>query len=183
MPDWITSSWESTAWFFASVPYAAIAVWSLTGILLAVGLIGSVVPLLPGPFLILIAGILHTILRPESGMSWQGIVILSLWLVLAYVIDFFSGAIGARRFGASRWGIAGVVVGGIVGLFFAPLGFICSAPGSASYCACSSAWRWWPRCCSTRFGGRPPRGYFFRRSTRTPILLWIGLGESWPCIQ
>ena len=124
MPDWITHTWDSLAWLAAGVPYEAIAVWSLTGSLLLLGLIGSVVPLLPGPFLIFIAGILHTILREESAMSWQGIVILSLWLVLAYVVDFFSGALGARWFGASRWGIAGVVVGGIVGLFFAPVGFI-----------------------------------------------------------
>jgi uncharacterized protein YqgC (DUF456 family) len=31
---------------------------------------------------------------------------------------------GARWFGASRWGIAGVFVGGLIGLFFAPVGFI-----------------------------------------------------------
>ncbi|MDZ4288540.1 MAG: DUF456 domain-containing protein [Prosthecobacter sp.] len=124
MVEWLTHSWEFLAWAAASVPYEAIGVWTLTGSLLLLGIIGSVVPLLPGPVFIFVAGILHTILRPESGMSWQGIVVLSVWLVLAYVVDFFSGAMGARWFGASRWGIAGVVVGGIVGLFFAPLGFI-----------------------------------------------------------
>lgn len=108
----------------ASVPYHALAIWTLTGCLLLAGLIGSVVPLLPGPFLIFVGGILHTLFLPEQGMSWQGIVILSLLLVLAYVVDFLSGAMGARWFGASRWGIAGAFVGGIVGLFFAPLGFL-----------------------------------------------------------
>jgi uncharacterized protein len=106
------------------VPYEAIGVWLLTGTLLLVGLLGTILPLLPGPFLIFAAGIIHTLLREESAMSWQGIVILSLWLALAYAVDFFSGAVGARWFGASRWGIAGVVAGGIVGLFFAPLGFV-----------------------------------------------------------
>ena len=57
-------------------------------------------------------------------MSFWGIVILSLWLVLAYVIDFASGMLGARWFGASRWGIAGVFIGGIAGLFFGPIGLI-----------------------------------------------------------
>ena len=123
-PDWIIHGWNSAVGFVGAVPYEAIGVWLLTGTLLTVGLVGTVVPLLPGPFLIFVAGVLHTFLRPESAMGWPGLVILTLWLVLAYVVDFFSGAIGARRFGASRWGIAGVVVGGIVGLFFAPLGFI-----------------------------------------------------------
>jgi uncharacterized protein YqgC (DUF456 family) len=124
MPEWLTHSWDFLAQAADSVPYQALGVWTLTGCLMLVGLIGSVVPLLPGPFLIFIGGIVHTLLLPSAGMSWQGIVILSLWLVLAYVVDVMSGAMGARWFGASRWGIAGVFVGGVIGLFFAPLGFI-----------------------------------------------------------
>lgn len=124
MIEWLTSSWDAISQCFSGIPFEVLGVWLLTSCLLLVGIIGSVVPLLPGPFLILIAGILHTVLRPEAGMSWQGIVILTLWLVLAYVVDMAAGALGARWFGASRWGIAGVFVGGIVGLFFAPLGFI-----------------------------------------------------------
>lgn len=124
MIEWLTDAWETTGQVFTSIPYEVIGIWTLTISLLVVGVIGSVVPLLPGPFLIFLAGILHTWLRPESAMSWQGIVILSLLLVVAYVLDMVSGALGARWFGASRWGIAGVFIGGIVGLFFAPLGFI-----------------------------------------------------------
>jgi len=44
--------------------------------------------------------------------------------VLSYVVDFVSGAMGARWFGASRWGIAGVFIGGILGMFFVPVGLI-----------------------------------------------------------
>lgn len=120
MTEWFSSIWDT----ITSIPFEMMGVWLLTACLLLVGIIGSVVPLLPGPFLIFIAGILHTFLLPAQGMSWQGIVILSLLLVLAYVVDMAAGAMGARWFGASRWGIAGVFVGGIVGLFFAPLGFI-----------------------------------------------------------
>ena len=57
-------------------------------------------------------------------MSIWGLVMLSLGLVLSYVVDFVSGALGARWFGASRWGIAGVFIGGIVGMFFVPVGLI-----------------------------------------------------------
>lgn len=124
MIEWLTSSWDAFTQFFTSIPFGSMGLWVLTSCLLLVGIIGSVVPLLPGPFLIFIAGIVHTFLAPEAGMSWQGIVLLSILLVLAYVVDMAAGALGARWFGASRWGIAGVFVGGIVGLFFAPLGFI-----------------------------------------------------------
>ena len=124
MTEWLTNAWNATVHFFTSMPWDTLGVWSLTICLLIVGIIGSVVPFLPGPLLIFAAGIVHTVLLPEAGMSAWGIVLLSLGVVLSCVIDFVSGAMGARWFGASRWGIAGVFVGGIVGMFFAPFGLI-----------------------------------------------------------
>ena len=124
MLEWWHSLWDPTAHFFQSVPWTCIGVWTLTISLLALGVIGSVLPLLPGPLLIFVAGVIHTLLRPESAMSWQGLVVLGLLLVIAYVLDFASGAMGAKWFGASRWGIVGVILGGIVGLFFSLPGLI-----------------------------------------------------------
>ncbi len=124
MTEWLSNAWNGTAHFFTDMPWQMWGVWSLTTCLLLVGLIGSVIPFLPGPFLIFAAGVVHTFLRPESAMSFWGIVILSLLLVIAYVIDFAAGMMGARWFGASRWGIAGVFIGGIVGMFFGPFGLI-----------------------------------------------------------
>ena len=124
MTEWFTSAWDAISQFFTSMPWGMWSVWMLTICLLIVGLIGSVVPFLPGPLLIFVAGIVHTVLRPESAMSVWGIVILSLLLVIAYVLDFVSGAMGARWFGASRWGIAGVFIGGVVGMFFMPFGLV-----------------------------------------------------------
>lgn len=124
MTEWFTSLWEMLGGWWDAIPFMASGVWILTGCLLLVGLVGSVMPLLPGPFLIFFAGILHTLLLPEQGMGWQGIVALTLLLAVAYAVDMLAGAMGARWFGASRWGIAGVLVGGIVGLFFAPIGFL-----------------------------------------------------------
>jgi uncharacterized protein YqgC (DUF456 family) len=124
MLDWFQDSWEWLTTMISSLPWQILSVWALTICLLLVGLIGSVLPLLPGPFLIFIAGVLHTLLLPEHGMGWVGIAILVLLLVVSYFVDMAAGAMGARWFGASRWGIMGVFVGGIIGLFFAPLGFI-----------------------------------------------------------
>lgn len=124
MNEWLTHAWHAVAHFFSALPWEVLGVWSLTTCLLIVGLIGSVVPFLPGPFLIFIAGIVHTLLLPEAGMSMWGFVALSLGLVLSYAVDLGSGALGARWFGASRWGITGVFLGGIVGMFFAPFGLV-----------------------------------------------------------
>ncbi len=124
MMEWLTNTWNATSHFFTSMPWDVLGVWSLTICLLIVGLVGSVVPFLPGPVLIFIAGVVHALLLPEAGMSVWGFVALTLGVGLSYVVDFASGAVGARWFGASRWGIAGVFAGGIVGLFFGPLGWI-----------------------------------------------------------
>jgi uncharacterized protein len=124
MLEAIQTFWTGCMSALQSVDWACIGVWSLTLSLLVVGLLGAVLPFVPGPLLIFIAGIVHTWLRPESGMSWQGIVLLALLLVIAYFLDIASGAMGARWFGASKWGILGVFVGGVVGLFFALPGLI-----------------------------------------------------------
>ena len=105
------------AWL-SSIDWNLIGVWTLTICLLVVGVIGAVIPFLPGPMLLFVAGVLHTLLRPESAMSPWGIALLGLLLVVAYVVDFASSAMGAKWFGASRWGVAGVIIGGIVGMFF-----------------------------------------------------------------
>ena len=124
MLETLHNFWHSIQSYLHAVDWACIGVWSLTLSLLLVGLLGAVLPFVPGPLLIFIAGLLHTWLRPESAMSWPGIAILAVLLIVAYVLDFASGAMGARWFGASKWGIIGVFVGGVVGLFFALPGLI-----------------------------------------------------------
>lgn len=118
------SAWDSTVQFFSDMPWSMLGVWGLTLCLLLVGLVGSVVPLLPGPVLIAVAGVVHTLLRPESGMGLWGFIIMAVLLILSFVLDFVSGAVGAKWFGASRWGVAGVFLGGIVGMFFMPFGLV-----------------------------------------------------------
>ena len=109
---------DSIQHWFGSIDWACYGVWALTLTLLVVGILGAILPFLPGPMILFVAGVLHTWLRPESGMSGWGIAILGLLLVFAYAVDFASSAMGAKWFGASRWGIGGVVVGGLVGMFF-----------------------------------------------------------------
>ena len=124
MLEWWHNTWDATTHFVESVPWGGFGVWTLTICLMIVGVIGAVLPFLPGPLLIFLAGVIHTLLRPDAGMSWTGLTVLGLLLVVAYILDFASGAMGAKWFGASRWGIAGVFVGGIVGLFFSLPGLI-----------------------------------------------------------
>src|SRR6266404_3550826 len=97
--------------------------WLILIVLFAVGLIGAVVPVLPGTTIILAAAIIHRImLGPEKSVSWRVIVILILLTLLSYAIDVVSGYFGAKYFGATRWGTFGAVLGALVGLFFGIIG-------------------------------------------------------------
>lgn len=86
---------------------------------MAIGLIGTVLPIFPGTLIILGAAILHRImLGAEKGLGWGGIALLVLLTLASYGIDFAGSWFGARRFGATRWGTLGAVAGAIVGIFF-----------------------------------------------------------------
>lgn len=106
------------------IDWAGVGVWLLTISLLIVGLIGMVAPFVPGPLVLFGATLLHSWLRPASGLNAWFIAIEAFLLALAFACDFLCGALGARWFGGSGWGVAGVVLGAVVGLFFGLPGMI-----------------------------------------------------------
>lgn len=88
---------------------------ALTIVLMLVGLVGSVVPGLPGVTLIFLSALLYAILTDFQAVGIAVIVILFILAALAFIIDFVATSYGARRFGASNWGTVGGAIGGIVG--------------------------------------------------------------------
>ena len=99
--------------------------WLVTASLLVAGMAGVFLPFLPGHLLIFIAAGAHWwMLGADAGVEWWTMVVLGLLLVASQVIEYLSGAVGTRWFGGSRWGAAGAVAGGLVGIFFAPFGLL-----------------------------------------------------------
>ena len=92
---------------------AAIASASL---LLVLGLLGCVIPVIPGPALSYAAMLLllPTRFAPSLGECVAFGVACTVVLVLDYVVP----ALGAKRFDCSRWGIAGCMAGTVIGMFF-----------------------------------------------------------------
>ena len=92
--------------------------WAVAIIIMAVGLIGTVLPIVPGTTIILGAAILHRVMvGPGKGMAWWSLGVLVALALLSYALEFLSGYFGAKYFGATRWGIAGAILGGIAGIF------------------------------------------------------------------
>ena len=97
--------------------------WFLTIVLFAVGLIGTIAPVLPGTTIILAAAIIHRImLGPDKSIGWHTIIVLVLLTLATYGIDILAGYLGAKYFGATKWGAFGAILGALVGLFFGLLG-------------------------------------------------------------
>ena len=97
--------------------------WLLTIVLFAVGLIGTIAPVLPGTTIILAAAIIHRImLGSDKSIGWRTIIVLVLLTLASYALDVLAGYFGAKYFGATKWGAFGAILGALVGLFFGIIG-------------------------------------------------------------
>jgi len=105
----------------------SIAMVVLGSLLLAVGLIGCIVPALPGPLLAYVSLLLISIPGAWGLMPIWVLVGLGVLAIAVTVLDNVLPAMSSRRAGASKAGIWGSVVGMIVGSFFTPIGTIVGA--------------------------------------------------------
>jgi uncharacterized protein YqgC (DUF456 family) len=92
--------------------------------LVIAGMIGVVLPALPGAPLIF-AGLLLAAWAEEFAYvgPWT-IAILAVIAILSYAVDFWATMFGAKKFGASRRAVIGAMVGLLVGLFLGLIGVI-----------------------------------------------------------
>ena len=95
----------------------------ITLLVVLLGLLGTVLPGLPGVPLIFAAALVYAYVTGFEVVGVPVIVLLGLFALLAFVVDFLGTAYGARRFGASEWGTAGGALGGLVGALAGALFF------------------------------------------------------------
>ena len=92
-------------------------IWSFVLSLLFIGLVGCIVPMLPGTTLILLGIVLLKLLLPVT-LGWVIVGWIALIWLLSVLADFLGIIIGARMFGGSKWGMSGATGGALVGMFF-----------------------------------------------------------------
>lgn len=93
----------------------------ILGLLLGLaGIIGCILPIIPGPPISYIGLLLVAWGRGWEKPSVTFLVIMAIVTILATVLDYVLPAVGAKKFGASKWGITGSVIGMLVGIFFIP---------------------------------------------------------------
>lgn len=84
-----------------------------------VGLVGTILPLLPGLPLIFISILLYAIVTGFSSISGQTILLLGVLTVAAYFLDLIIVARGVTRAGGTSRGAIGSIIGAILGLIVA----------------------------------------------------------------
>ncbi|WP_280154758.1 DUF456 domain-containing protein [Piscinibacter sp. XHJ-5] len=95
--------------------------WLLSAALILAGVAGTVLPVLPGTALILAGMVLGAWIDGFTRVSGLTVGVLAALAVIAWVLDYVSGLMGAKKAGASNQALIGAAVGTVVGLF---MGFV-----------------------------------------------------------
>ena len=85
------------------------------GLLMLIGILGSFLPVLPGP-LTSWFGLLILHLTDALPMNWTFLGITLFFAALIWILDYIIPAIGTKKFGGSKAGMIGTTIGLIIGL-------------------------------------------------------------------
>lgn len=91
----------------------------LSILVLLTGFLGCLLPILPGPPVSFAAVIIVHFTR-FADFTTNEFIFLGLLAAVVQVLDFIVPAWGTKKFGGSRMGMWGAVIGLIAGLFFLP---------------------------------------------------------------
>lgn len=98
--------------------------WIVLGIIMMlVGILGSILPLLPGPPLCFVALLIQQ-LRTEPPFTAKFLWIWAGITVVVTALDYIIPLYGTRKFGGSKYGIWGCTIGLVAGFWLGPLGII-----------------------------------------------------------
>lgn len=95
----------------------------VSALLMLVGIIGSVVPALPGPPLSYV-GLLLLQLTDKVQFSTSFLVVWGIVVLAVVVLDYYLPIWTTKRIGGSKAGINGSIIGMVVGIIFTPIGMI-----------------------------------------------------------
>jgi uncharacterized protein YqgC (DUF456 family) len=101
-----------------------ILLWVIGIVLVIVGLIGTVLPALPGAILIVAGLVLAAWADGFTRVGVWTLVVIGAIGAASYLVDFAAAAFGAKKFGASPRAMIGAGLGTLAGLFLGPVGII-----------------------------------------------------------
>ncbi len=93
--------------------------YTLAVIFVLLGIVGAILPVLPGPALSLVGLFFLSIGSVSTGLN---LVVWLIFCVAVMVADYLLPAYMTKRLGGSRAGVLGATIGMVAGIFFPPFG-------------------------------------------------------------
>ncbi|HWI55231.1 MAG TPA: DUF456 domain-containing protein [Desulfobacteria bacterium] len=90
------------------------AFW-LTLLIMLLGALGTFLPVLPGTPIIFAAALGYAIYEGFKEITVLVLVVLFLLMSVTFFVDYFAGAVGAKKYGAGKYGTWGSFIGGVLG--------------------------------------------------------------------
>ena len=101
-----------------------VALWVVAVALIVVGLAGIILPALPGIALIFGGIALAAWIDGFTRIPGWTVLVLGVLAAIAFVADYLSSVLGARRAGASRLAVVGAAIGVVAGIFAGLIGVV-----------------------------------------------------------
>jgi uncharacterized protein YqgC (DUF456 family) len=92
-------------------------------LLLLLGIAGSLLPVVPGPPLCYLALLLQQ-LKDVSPFSTSFLILWGILVVLVSVLDYAVPVYGTKKFGGSRYGVWGCMIGFLAAFWMGPWGIV-----------------------------------------------------------
>jgi uncharacterized protein YqgC (DUF456 family) len=102
-------------------------IWVITSLLLGVGLMGTIIPLLPGLALVVAGFLFYGLATGFSTISGLTVALLCAGALGTFLVAQLSSGFGAKIAGGGRSSFVGTVLGAIIGAFMGPLGLLVGA--------------------------------------------------------
>ncbi|MFH1976379.1 MAG: DUF456 domain-containing protein [Pseudomonadota bacterium] len=94
-----------------------IVLWITAVLLILVGVVGALLPVLPGIPLIFGGILIAAWIGDFQQISALTVVVIAILAVFGIIIDYVAAAVSAKKAGASRQGVIGAAIGTIAGVF------------------------------------------------------------------
>lgn len=97
----------------------------MTTLLVIIGVLGIFLPVLPSTPVIFLGALVYSFSTGFTVFGLRDLIIMGGLVILAEGMQYFFSMIGAKKFGASKFGVVGGMIGLVVGLFtLGPIGLL-----------------------------------------------------------
>lgn len=102
-----------------------IILFAVSLLIMFVGMAGIIVPIIPSIPLIWFGAFLYALFTHFEKITWMVLLLFALLTILSIVLENLGNVYGAKKFGATKWGIIGSIIGTGIGLYIGgPAGLV-----------------------------------------------------------